>query len=199
MATTRLPIGPADAGRMMTLDEFQEADAAEGFKYELARGILEVNAIPKTPHRRVVSNLFQLAALYGQAHPGVIDYFGGGTEVRAWIPGADLARHPDFGVVFLGAGLDGVGDLKAGLFAEVVSASSKTRDYEHKRRDYLDYGVAEYWIVDPKQRQVVVLVRREAEGTAAAWSERVFQDDQVIESPALPGLNVVVSALWAGL
>ena len=197
MPTTRVRIGPADAGRAMTLDEFREADVVEGYRYELARGILEVNAIPKTPHRRVVSKLFELAALYKASHPGVIDYFGGGTEVRAWIASADLARHPDFGVVFRGAGTDPEGDLKPGLFAEVVSPSSKVRDYEHKRRDYLEYGVAEYWIVDPQERLVTVLVRQ-GEGDAA-WVERVFRDDEVIESPALPGLNVAVEELWQGL
>ena len=42
MATVTMPlrIGPADHGRMMTLDEFEEADLEEGFRYELARGVL---------------------------------------------------------------------------------------------------------------------------------------------------------------
>ena len=31
-------IGPADSGRLMTLEEFQEADVEEGYRYELAQG-----------------------------------------------------------------------------------------------------------------------------------------------------------------
>src|SRR4051795_1156769 len=101
MATSRLRIGPADHGRRMSLDEFRDAEEEPGYRYELARGVLEVIEIPKTPHRRVVSKLFKIAAMYDREHPGVIDYFGGGTEVRAWVVGKDLARHPDFGIVFV--------------------------------------------------------------------------------------------------
>ena len=198
MATTRIQIGPTDHGRRMTLDEFREADEEPGYRYELARGVLEVIEIPKTPHRRVVSRLFQLAADYNREHPGQIDYFGGGTEVRVWKPGMDLARHPDLGIVFAGAPLDEVGDLQPRLVAEVVSPSSKKRDYQEKREDYLVYGVREYWIVDPQRRQVTVLVR-EDEGEAAAWTEQVYRDAQVIVSPALPGLATTVEALWADI
>jgi Uma2 family endonuclease len=198
MATTRIQIGPADHGRKMSLDAFREADEEPGYRYELARGVLEVNEIPKTPHRRVVSNLFKLAANYDRDHPGVIDYFGGGTEVRAWVVGKDLARHPDFGIVFLGAPLDAVGDLQAFLVAEVVSPSSKKRDYQEKRQDYLDYGIREYWIVDPLRRQLTVLIREVQEGDAT-WSERVFEAAQAIESPLLPGLAATVADLWMGL
>ena len=198
MASTQIRIGPADHGRRMTLDEFREADEEPGHRYELARGVLEVNAIPKTPHRRVVSTLFSLAAIYQREHPGVIDYFGGGTEVRIWKPGMDMARHPDFGIVFLNAPLDEVGDIRPYLVAEVVSRSSQARDYRDKRQDYLDYGVPEYWIVDPSRRQVTVLVRREYEA-GADWEERIVPEAGVLESPLLPGLAFPVADLWAGV
>ena len=41
--TTPLRIGLADHGRAMTLDEFEEAGFEEGYRYELARGVLEVS------------------------------------------------------------------------------------------------------------------------------------------------------------
>jgi len=198
MSTTRIQIGPADHGRKMTLEEFRDAEEEEGYRYELARGVLEVIDIPKTPHRRVVSHLFDLTSNYKREHPGVIDYYGSGTEVRAWLIEKDLARHPDLGIVFVGAPLDGVGDLQPGLVAEVVSPSSKTRDYQEKRQDYLDYGIREYWIVDPLRRQLTVLIRQ-GEGVNSAWAERVLHDADVIESPLLPGLAARVADLWAGI
>ena len=39
--TTPLRIGPADHGRAMTLEEFLDADVEEGYRYELAQGVLE--------------------------------------------------------------------------------------------------------------------------------------------------------------
>ena len=52
--TTPLRIGPADHGRMMSLDEFEEADFEEGYRYELARGVLEVSEIPGELHAVIV-------------------------------------------------------------------------------------------------------------------------------------------------
>lgn len=42
---------------------------------------------------------------------------------------------------------------------EVVSpgAENEARDYRYKRSEYAARGIAEYWIVDPAQAQVVVL------------------------------------------
>lgn len=197
-AHPQLHIGPADQGRLLTWAEFLAADEEEGYRYELARGVLEVTDIPKPRHRRTVANLFRMAAAYDRDHPDLIDYFGGGTEIRAAIPQLDLARHPDFGIVFRNTTRDQAGDLRPVLVAEVVSPSSKTRDYQTKRRDYLDYGIPEYWIVDSLLWRVTVLVRQ-GQGAAATWSERVFQGDDVIESPSLPGLTATVADLWKGV
>ncbi len=54
MATVAPPlrIGPADHGRMMTLEEFREAEELDGYRYELARGVLEVADVPAIPALR---------------------------------------------------------------------------------------------------------------------------------------------------
>src|SRR3954452_1788199 len=81
MATVSMPlrIGLADHGRRMTLDEFLEAEVEEGYRYELARGVLEVTQVPNDPHFQVVTNLYLAIAMYFRAHPGVILRFGGGS------------------------------------------------------------------------------------------------------------------------
>ena len=73
MATTRIQIGPADHGRQMTLDEFREAEEEPGYRYELARGVLEVTEVPKTRTGRSSSNLVQaIGRVLRPRHPGVI-------------------------------------------------------------------------------------------------------------------------------
>ena len=62
MSTVQLQIGPADHGRQMSLEEFREAEEEEGYRYELAEGVLEVTEIPGPEHRRVVSNLYRAIA-----------------------------------------------------------------------------------------------------------------------------------------
>ena len=108
MATVAPPlrIGPADHGRMMTLEEFREAEELDGYRYELARGVLEVTEVPNDPHGVVVCNLYRAVSRYDQQHPGVILRYGGGNEFRFWLPHMISSRHPDLGVVLLGAPKD---------------------------------------------------------------------------------------------
>ena len=70
--TTPLRIGLADHGRAMTLQEFLDAEVEEGYRYELARGVLEVNQVANDPHGDVVCNLYRGVARYDDRHPGVI-------------------------------------------------------------------------------------------------------------------------------
>ena len=63
MATTRIQIGPADHGRRMTLDEFREAEEEPGYRYELARGVLEVTEVPNDPHGQIVDNLHEAVSV----------------------------------------------------------------------------------------------------------------------------------------
>jgi Uma2 family endonuclease len=184
-------IGPADHGRIMTLEEFREAEELDGFRYELARGVLEVSEVPNDPHGVVVSNLYDAIGDYRRAHPGVILRYGGGNEFRFWLPHMVSGRNPDLGVVLRGAPKDWRGRRLPALAAEVVSQGSIKRDYEVKREEYLAYGLLEYWIVDPLKRIVTVLTRH-----GDAWSEAVFRDEQVIVSLILPGFATTVAELW---
>ena len=194
MSTVKLRIGLADHGRRMALDEFLEAEETGGYRFELAGGILEVTQVPNTPHRRVVGNLYRAIGRYDLAHPGLIETFGGGSEFRLWIPRLTSGRNPDLGIVFEGTPVDERGRTQPSLVGEVVSKRSRKRDYDAKRREYLSFGILEYWIVDFALGRVVVLVREDDQ-----WSERIFEDSQPIESSLLPDLNLHVSDLWIGV
>ena len=198
MATAQVRIGPADQGREMTLEEFGDAEAEPGFRYELGRGALEVTEVPGRPHGKIVSNLYMAIARYHQEHPGSIDRFGGGGEFYLRIPAMRSGRHPDLGVVLVDTPLDDRGRDKPALVAEVVSARSKTRDYQTKRQKYLAFGVREYWIIDPYKRQVTTLVRRDG-GEAATWEERASGGDDVMTSDVLPRIATTVAELWLGV
>lgn len=194
MATVATPIriGPADHGREMTLLEFLEAEELDGYRYELARGVLEVTEVPNDPHGDVVANAYDAISRYRRDHPGVIRRYGGGSEFRFWLPGMVSGRNPDLAVVLRGAPKDFRGRRFPALAAEVISRGSIHRDYVAKREEYLAYGLLEYWIIDPIKRQVTVLTRR-----GDVWDEQVVRDDQVIPSLVLPGLLTTVNDLWA--
>jgi Uma2 family endonuclease len=191
MATITNRIGPADHGRAMTLDEFREAEEEPGYRYELARGVLEVTEVPNDPHGQIVWNLHRAFVAYDLAHPGLILRYGGASEFRLWLPGMMSGRNPDAAVVLRGTPRDERGRRPPVLAIEVVSEGGATRDYETKRQEYLVYGLREYWIVDPQTRCVTVLSR-----DGDVWVERLFQGDQTIETRVLPGFVGRVADLW---
>jgi len=189
--TTPFRIGPADNGRTMTLEDFLDAEVEEGYRYELARGVLEVTQVPNDPHGQVVMNLYDAISHYRRTHPGIVLRYGGGAEFQFLIPTVVSGRNPDLGIVLCGASKDWRGRAVAAVAAEVVSRGSERRDYEFKRAEYLAYGLLEYWIVDPLKRQVTVLSRQ-----GDNWDEAVFRDQQVIGTQVLPGFVTTVAELW---
>jgi len=193
MATiTPLHLGPADHGRRMSLDEFMEADAVEGYRYELARGVLEVVEVPREEHGEIVWALLRSIGRYDLEHPGVIHRAGGGSEFRLWMPGLESGLNPDVAVVLRGMPKNPRGRRPPSLVMEVVSpgAEARRRDYETKREEYLAYGLLEYWIVDPIERRITVLLR-----DGSSWVERPFAEGQAAEGLALPGFRVPVREL----
>ncbi len=197
MATTRIRIGPADDGRAMSLADYLDADEEPGYCYELSRGVLEVTEIPADDHWQIIDNLHELFSDYRRINPGLIERFGHGSEIRLVIPETISGRHPDLGVVFLGPNRDDRGRRRPDLVVEVVSPGTRARDRDYiaKREDYLTFGVREYWIVDPKERRVVVLVRSETPA-GANWQERSFVDDEMFVGELLPGFEGTARDCW---
>ena len=194
MATVGLRLGPADHGRKMTLEEFDEADAEEGYRYELARGVLEVVEVPNDPHGLVVSNAQGLFHEHRRRHPGLIWRIGGGGEFRLRIPTLVSGRNPDVALVLVGTPKDARGRRPPSLVAEVVSKRGEARDYVEKREEYWLLGVREYWIIDPALRRVLMLSRRDE-----YWEEQTFVGDEVIAGDLLPDFLGTVAELWADL
>ena len=194
MSAVQLQLGPADRGRRLSLEEFREAEEQEGFRYELAEGVLEVTEVPGPVHRRVVGNLYRVDRSLRSRPPRSHRDLRRRRRVPPLDSQHDLRRNPDLGVVLEGSPADAQGRTQPALVAEVVSRGSIARDYQTKRREYLLFGIREYWIVDPLIRQVRVLSR-----TGERWAEQVVRDEETIPSQVLPGLECPTSALWAGV
>ena len=187
-------IGIESHGRSMTLPEFLAADTIEGYRYELVRGILFAEDVPDEIHGQVVSNLYQLLTRLGLEGPKPILRVGGGANFLLCLPDSDSALRPDVGVVLRGASKDHSGRRKPVLVAEVVSDDSVDRDLRIKIKEYLAYGILEYWIIDFLARKMTLLFR-----DADAWAERPCFEDRPIPSLVLPGLASTVADLWIDL
>ena len=78
------------------------------------------------------------------------------------------------------------------LVVEVVSPDSVRRDYRHKRSEYAALEIPEYWIVDPLESKVSVLLWNDG-----LYEETVFVGSQVIESRTFPELQLTVEQVLA--
>jgi Uma2 family endonuclease len=181
-------IGPADHGRRMGLDEFDGAIGREGRLYELSRGIVIVTDVPNPPHGDVVFVLRESLGEYHRAHPGAIHRIYSGAECKLLIEGTESERHPDLAVYKTPApGSDSsVWSIWVPeIVIEVVSDDSVRRDYEEKPEDYLQFGVLEYWIVDPLKNAVTV--NRRVRGR---WKPQQLIPGQKYTTPLLPGFEL---------
>ncbi len=78
------------------------------------------------------------------------------------------------------------------LVVEVVSPESVKRDYRYKRSEYAALEIPEYWIVDPIEPKVTVLLLEEG-----LYEDTEFTSTQKIISPTFPELNLIVEQVFA--
>ncbi len=187
-----LRLGPNDAGRRVSAEEFRTADFDEGFTYERVRGRL-VAMPPAGPDHRRVSRPFRrtLGHFWGE-HPKLID----DVDIEGWVATSpDDDRIPDICVYLAGeSSAEVVPDRVPDLVFEFVSGNRRDqeRDYIHKRAEYHAVGVKEYVIVDRFKRSALVLTWQ-----AEDYAERVLTAADDYSTRLLPGLAVPMSEVFA--
>lgn len=80
------------------------------------------------------------------------------------------------------------------LAIEILSLDTRHNDEIVKWHRYEQLGVQEYWIVDPQQRTVRVF--RRAGELFAAPEEFSSGDRDVLTTPLLPGLEILVGSIF---
>ena len=159
---------------------------------ELVDGCLEFLTMPTKFHQRIVQFLCSLIAQFIRGDAGGEVFFAP-LPLRLW-PGR--IREPD--IVYLSASRNADDEdypQTADLVVEVVSkgAEARRRDLEQKQADYAQAKIPEYWIVDPENRQITVLVLQ----GDAYQTHGVFGSDDVASSVLLKGFTLAVKLVWA--
>ncbi|MCF4970579.1 Uma2 family endonuclease [Nostoc sp. CMAA1605] len=79
------------------------------------------------------------------------------------------------------------------LVVEIVSPDSIKRDYRHKRSEYAALEVPEYWIVDPIESKITILLLSEG-----LYEEQEFSGSQQLVSGIFPEIQLTVEQVLAG-
>lgn len=125
---------------------------------ELVNGRLEMLPMPTLKHQRILLKLLDMFRSAAEAGPGGLVLFA--PLPINLLPGT--IREPDLLYIAPanqpGPEVDYPSHID--LAVEIVSEGSdaRIRDYDDKRADYAKAHVAEYWIVDPQEHRITVLV-----------------------------------------
>ena len=157
---------------------------------EFTDGCIEILPMPTQRHQAISRFLFLVLVAAVRESGGDVFY----APLRLRIRDGKF-REPD--IMFVRQ----AGDARcrddywigADLVMEVVSPDDPYRDLVEKRIDYAEAGIPEYWIVNPIDDTVTVLVL----GDGEYREHGVFRPGAHADSPSLPGISISVSDTFA--
>lgn len=139
---------------LITLEQYE--NLPEDVRTEVFDGIIYDMAIPSQIHQRILTELITLFNTYIKKEGGDCSVFPAPFDVKLNDKPLTIVQ-PDLMIVCDKEKLDekrcnGAPDF----IIEIVSPNNSSNDYIKKLYYYKNYGVREYWIVDPKRKTVTV-------------------------------------------
>ena len=198
---TRLYLTPADHGRALSWDEFESADAEEGYRYEMIEGRVFVSPAANIPHEDYVEWLRDLLLAYAHQHSDIISRVRDRSRVflpdrteRITAPEPDISCYAEFAERFTPDA--DWRDYSPILVVEVISADTADKDLVRNRRLYLQVpSIQEYWILDPREgvEGLTMYVYRRR---GRRWAARLtVGPGETYTTPLLPGFSLVLDPL----
>jgi Uma2 family endonuclease len=163
----------------------------EDKRYEILEGDMVVVLAPNTAHQRILGNL--LSALFNHVRQHKLgEVFCAPYDV---VLSEENVVQPD--IIFVRSehiGIIGTENIQGApdLVVEILSPGTKSRDLIIKRKIYAKYGITEYWIVDPIEKTLEVLIWAE-EGYRSAG---IYPYSAVVESLLLPDFRVPLAEIF---
>ena len=170
----------------------------EGERIELINGEPYMMATPSSRHQEICGELFRQLAnfLIGKQCRAYPAPFGVRLFARDGDRPEDVATmvEPDISVICDRNKIDKHGCKGApDLIVEVLSPSTQRHDQLVKLNLYQRAGVREYWIVDPENRTVRVMVRS---GDGAFRTQEVYQQEDIAKVSVLDGCFIELSKVF---
>lgn len=128
----------------------------EGERAELIDGVIYDMAPPKRIHQKLISELSYILNSHIKSHNGLCEVYPAPFAVFLSKDNRNYVE-PDISVIcdkrkLSDRGCEGTPDF----IIEIVSPSNPSDDYIRKLYYYKNYGVREYWIIDPQRKSITV-------------------------------------------
>lgn len=144
----------ADRNGSYTLDDYyalpedQRVELIDGYFYEMLA--------PTFGHQTIGGEIYRQIANYIMDKGGSCRPFIAPVDVQLDCDERTIVQ-PDVGIVCDSSKIKRFGIYGAPDFlVEVISPSTKKKDYTKKLAKYMEAGVREYWILDPYQKRLLV-------------------------------------------
>jgi len=164
----------------------------EDKRYEILDGELYMVPAPNIKHQRVSRELEAVLLQHTKQNSlGEVFYAPCDvilSEENVLQPDILFVRKERLGII-REANLQGPPDI----VIEILSERTRSKDLEVKKKIYAQFGVPEYWIVDPEADTAEVLVWSELGYVTAG----VYGTQDRLSSPMLPNLNLLLSEVFA--
>ncbi len=170
---------------MWSKDDYFRLTARLRRLVEFSAGVIELLPPPTEQHQLILGALYRHFYTWLCPRNGLV--LPAGLPVRTT---PETYREPDLVLLLSEEDPRRGNDYWDGadLVAEVVSPDDPARDLVRKRREYAQAGIAEYWIVNPRQQTITVL-RLQGEQYV---EHGVFARGDEATSALLPGLSLPV-------
>lgn len=167
--------------KVYTVDDYMNMD--DDNHYELIEGKLIMVPKPRPRHQQIALRIATAFENFIRQNPVGEVFYEVDVHLGGKVVGPDVLfvakeRLSIIGELYLTAAPD--------LVIEVLSPSTAAHDKKTKRQLYYENGVKEYWIVDPDQALVEVLIAGEKEWRWAG----VYDREDVLTTTLLPELEI---------
>jgi Uma2 family endonuclease len=178
---------PSSQIRALTYEDLQ-AIPEDGNRYELINGEIVMSPAPKTIHQRILRKL--TTAIDRVINDGAIgETFFAPIDVKfstynVFQPDLIFVRAERSDIVREDF-VDGAPDF----VVEVLSPSNRAQDLVRKAAVYADFGISEYWVIDPDAKPIIVNLLEEGR------FRRTSIESGSLRSAVIPGLEINLSEL----
>lgn len=167
----------------------------DGLRHEIIDGVHYVTPSPVLRHQQLLGRLHLAVAKHLEEHPALGEVFMAplDTVFTKWdvVEPDMLFVAADQRHIMTEPNIQGA----PALVVEILSPGTKKRDLGIKRQLFNRGGVREYWVVDPSANTVAVH-RRSAEGALSPSGTLAANEDEVLETPLIPGLAIPLGRLF---